>query len=139
LVVPLVGTVPYLVADTGPVAHPVNALFWYVLRGRVDRLTSNTEFRWYLLATATFGAVLSAVLFSGFGVPETVGNVGTTPGNVEDSLRQGLFQVIAIVTTTGYASMDVNQWDASARRYCCSRTSSAGRRPAPSRSFGGCS
>jgi trk system potassium uptake protein TrkH len=91
------------------------ALFWYVLRGEPRRLTDNTEFRSYLLAMAGCGAVVSAVLFLGFGLAETPANVGLIPGEVEDALRQGLFQVVAIVTTTGYASMDVNAWDASAQ------------------------
>ncbi|NIC00026.1 TrkH family potassium uptake protein [Halobacterium sp. R2-5] len=91
------------------------ALFWYVLEGEPERLTRNTEFRSYLLAVVGFGAVVSAVLFAGVGLAETPTNVGTIPGNVEDALRQGLFQVVAIVTTTGYASMDFNTWDASAQ------------------------
>ena len=91
------------------------ALFWYVLRGEPRRLTDNTEFRAYLLVVAGFGAVVSAVLFSGVGLAETPANVDAIAGNVENALRQGLFQVVAIVTTTGYASMDVNTWDASAQ------------------------
>ncbi|MFD1600025.1 TrkH family potassium uptake protein [Halobellus rarus] len=91
------------------------ALFWHVLRGDPRRLTDNSEVRGYLLATAGFGAVISAVLFFGIGLAETPANVGLIPGNFGNALRQGLFQVIAIVTTTGYASMDVNAWDASAQ------------------------
>ncbi|QGX94735.1 TrkH family potassium uptake protein [Haloplanus rallus] len=91
------------------------ALFWYVLKGEPRRLLDNTEFRSYLLAMAGFGAVVSAVLYLGVGLAETPSAVGVIPGNVEGALRQGLFQVIAIVTTTGYASMDVNTWDASAQ------------------------
>ncbi|MFB6270830.1 MAG: TrkH family potassium uptake protein [Halobacterium sp.] len=91
------------------------ALFWYVLRGEPRRLTDNTEFRWYLLAVGLFGAVIAAVLYAGVGLESTPANVGVIPGNVENSLRQGVFQVVAIVTTTGYASMDVNTWDASAK------------------------
>ncbi|AZH24915.1 TrkH family potassium uptake protein [Haloplanus aerogenes] len=91
------------------------ALFWYVLKGKPNRLTGNTEFRSYLLAVAGFGAVISAVLYLGVGLAEMPSNVAVIPGNVESALRQGLFQVIAIVTTTGYASMDVNAWDGSAQ------------------------
>jgi len=105
LVVPLVGTVPYLVAGTN------FALFWYILQGEPRRLTDNTEFRGYLLTVVGFGAVL----YSGAGLAEVPGNVDPIPGNVENSLRQGLFQVVAIVTTTGYASMDVNVWSDSAQ------------------------
>jgi len=91
------------------------ALFWYVLRGDPRRLVGNGEFRAYLLAVAGVGAVVSAVLFLGVGLAETPPNVGTIPGNAENALRQGLFQALAVVTTTGYASMDVNAWDASAQ------------------------
>ncbi|QCJ45947.1 TrkH family potassium uptake protein [Haloprofundus sp. MHR1] len=91
------------------------ALFWYVFRGEPRRLTNNTEFRSYLLAILAFGTVISAVLFLGVGIAEPPANLDIIPGNLENSLRQGLFQVIAIVTTTGYASMDFNTWDASAQ------------------------
>jgi len=91
------------------------ALFWYVLRGEPKRLTGSSEFRSYLLAVVGFGTVISAVLFLGVGLAETPTAIDVVPGNLENSLRQGLFQVIAIVTTTGYASMDVNTWDPSAQ------------------------
>jgi len=91
------------------------ALFWYVLEENPRQLTDNTEFRSYLLAVVGFGALVSAVLYLGVGLAEVAPNVGPIPGNVENALRQGLFQVLAIVTTTGYASTDVNAWDASAQ------------------------
>jgi trk system potassium uptake protein TrkH len=91
------------------------ALFWYVLEGQPRRLIDNAEFRSYLLAVAGVGAVISATLYAGVGIAGATPAVGVIPGNVENALRQGLFQVIAIVTTTGYASMDVNAWDASAQ------------------------
>jgi len=91
------------------------ALFWYVLDGQPGRLTKNTEFRAYLLAIAGFGVVLSALLLAGLGIATAPENVATIPGNLENSLRQGLFQVIAIVTTTGYASMDFNTWHPAAQ------------------------
>jgi trk system potassium uptake protein TrkH len=91
------------------------ALFWYVLQGEPRELIENTEFRSYLLAMTAVGAVISAILFAGVGLNEIPANVDLIPGNVENSLRQGLFQVIAVVTTTGYASMDFNTWDPSAQ------------------------
>ncbi|KPN30024.1 potassium transporter [Halolamina pelagica] len=91
------------------------ALFWHVFNGEPRHLTDNAEFRAYLLVIAGFGAVVSAVLFAGVGMAETPTNVDAVAGNLENALRQGLFQVIAIVTTTGYASMDFNTWDASAQ------------------------
>ncbi|UVE51997.1 TrkH family potassium uptake protein (plasmid) [Haloferax larsenii] len=91
------------------------ALFWYVLKGEPRRLVENSEFRSYLFAMGGFGLLITATLFAGVGLAQTPANVGVIPGNPENALRQGLFQVIAIVTTTGYASMDFNTWDASAQ------------------------
>jgi trk system potassium uptake protein TrkH len=91
------------------------ALFWYVLSGEPRRLTGNAEFRSYLLAMGVVGTILGALLFTGLGLAESPANVAPIPGNVEDSLRQAVFQTAAVVTTTGYASMDFNTWDQSAQ------------------------
>ncbi|QLH83191.1 TrkH family potassium uptake protein [Halosimplex pelagicum] len=86
------------------------ALFWYALDGRIDRLTENAEFRSYLGLMAGVTAVIAALLFTGLGVASAAPNIAPIPGNLENSLRQAAFQVAAIVTTTGYASMDFNHW-----------------------------
>ncbi|MFC6823779.1 TrkH family potassium uptake protein [Halopelagius fulvigenes] len=86
------------------------ALFWYVLQGEPKRLTDNPEFRSYLLAIGVVGLLISVLLGSGVGLATVPSNIGPLVGDVENSLRQGLFQTIAIVTTTGYASMDFNTW-----------------------------
>lgn len=91
------------------------ALFWYVWRGEITELTQNTEFRAYLLVLVAWGIVISGVLYAGVGLAETPIEVGLIPGNVEESLRHGLFQVTSVITTTGYASMDFNTWDHSAQ------------------------
>ncbi|MFC6941422.1 TrkH family potassium uptake protein [Salinirubellus sp. GCM10025818] len=90
------------------------ALFWHASRGRSERLTGNPEFRAYLLAITSVGAVISVLLYLGPGLAETPG-IPALPGNPERALRQGLFQAAAIVTTTGYASMDFNTWSTPAK------------------------
>jgi trk system potassium uptake protein TrkH len=89
------------------------ALYWYALRGDPGRFLRNKEFRAYLGAMAVVGVLLGGLLFAGVGLGTVPSNVGTIPGNTERALRHGLFQSIAIVTTTGYASMDFNTWDQS--------------------------
>ena len=89
------------------------ALYWYAWRGRLERLTGNAEFRSYLLSMGIVGGLLSALLFLGAGLATVPEGVATIPGSLERSLRHGLFQTLAIVTTTGYASMDFNTWSES--------------------------
>ncbi|MFC4358701.1 TrkH family potassium uptake protein [Halobium salinum] len=89
------------------------ALFWYGFRGEPRRLLRNDEFRGYLFAMAVVSALLAGLLFAGVGLAEAPTNIDPIPGNVENALRQAVFQTVAIVTTTGYASMDFNTWDQS--------------------------
>ena len=91
------------------------ALFWRVRQGHPRELTRNPEFRAYLLAITSVGGIVAALLFFGAGLAETPADVPTIPGNPEHALRQGLFQAAAIVTTTGYASMDFNTWSTPAQ------------------------
>jgi trk system potassium uptake protein TrkH len=89
------------------------ALYWYALRGNPERFVGNKEFRSYLGAMGVVGLLLAGLLFAGVGLGVVPTNVATIPGHAERALRHGIFQSVAIVTTTGYASMDFNTWDQS--------------------------
>jgi trk system potassium uptake protein TrkH len=86
------------------------ALFWYALVGKPGKLVGNREFQSYLLAMGALAVFVTALLFTGVGLATTPANVPTIPGELEHAARQAVFQVVAIVTTTGYASMDFNTW-----------------------------
>jgi trk system potassium uptake protein TrkH len=86
------------------------ALFWYVLVGRPGKLVGNREFQSYLLAMGAVSVFVAALLFTGVGLATTPETVPTIPGDPGHATRQAIFQVVAIVTTTGYASMDFNTW-----------------------------
>jgi trk system potassium uptake protein TrkH len=103
------------------------ALFWHALTGDTDRLFEDAEFRFYLGIMGSLTAVLAGLLFVGAGFV-TQAPAGETYDaaylaeytsrivmQVEPSVRQALFQVVSIVTTTGYASMDFNAWSAPAQ------------------------
>ena len=91
------------------------ALLWHALHGRTDKLFGNSEFRTYLGAMGVLGALVAVLLFVDVGLAELPMEVDPIPGNAENSARQALFQVLAIVTTTGYASMDFNTWSTPAQ------------------------
>jgi len=84
------------------------ALFWHVLDGNPSRLWRDVEFRYYLGFIGVIAAVLTGLLFTGAGflAGEGVGLIGSFGA----SLRHSLFQAVAIVTTTGYATQDFNTW-----------------------------
>ena len=86
------------------------ALFWQVFQGDGDALVDNEEFRGYLGIMAVLTAIIAGLLYADVGLAQVPVEVGTIPGVPETSLRHATFQVVSIVTTTGYASMDFNTW-----------------------------
>ncbi len=74
-------------------------LHYLFLRGRLDAYIKDDEFRFYLWLTlgATLVLTVSAVLHS----------VGGGLGGI---LRHAAFQVVSILTTTGFAVTDTEQW-----------------------------
>jgi len=108
--------VPFMVA-----AGTNFALFWHALTGDPGRLFADTEFRTYVGVLGALTAVVAFLLFTGgfAAAPEPDGTfdaayldaVATAvTGAVEPSLRHAAFQVVSIVTTTGYANVDFNAW-----------------------------
>jgi trk system potassium uptake protein TrkH len=91
------------------------ALLWRVRAGDPDRLLHNEEFRVYLGLVVGVGLLAGLLLYAGVGLARDPTNVPQIVGDAEHALRQGLFQAAAIVTTTGYASMDFQMWSAPAK------------------------
>ena len=80
-------------------------LIYFVTQGNFDRLRHSDEFRFYVGILAFFALGVGGVLFVD-GAPYT---------NLEAIARHSLFQVVSIVTTTGYASTDFNLWSSGAK------------------------
>ena len=91
------------------------ALFWRALTGEPGALAEDGEFRAYLGIMAALTAVVAGLLVTGAGTAAVTDAVGPLVGQGEVALRQATFQIISIVTTTGYASMDFNAWSGAAQ------------------------
>jgi trk system potassium uptake protein TrkH len=86
-----------LVAGTNFVLH------YHLLTGKIKNLFKDPEFRFFILIIA-----LGTILITG---DLAVKNVYNLP----NSFRYGLFQVMSITTTTGYATVDFGSWPASSQ------------------------
>jgi trk system potassium uptake protein TrkH len=115
--------VPFMIA-----AGTNFALFWRVLSGDPERLVGDREFRAYAGALGVLTALVAGLLFLGDGFATAVpaggstydaaylsGVRGAVAGSVEPALRHAAFQAAAVVTTTGYASIDFNAWSPAAQ------------------------
>ncbi|MFD1514858.1 TrkH family potassium uptake protein [Halomarina rubra] len=95
--------VPFMV-----VAGTNFALVWRAVNGSPGRLARDTEFRAYLGVMGVVTALLAGLLFTNGATGLDVG--AFVPGDVEEALRHATFQVVSLVTTTGYATSDFAGW-----------------------------
>jgi len=74
-------------------------LFFHMLRGNWEAIRINTEFRWYVGFLLFFCGFATWVLWQ-----------NNTYDNFADALRYGTFQIVSILTTTGFTTADYEQW-----------------------------
>lgn len=73
-------------------------LSYFALKGKFKPVFKNDEFRFYLLIIGVSTLVISLGLIFGHDM------------RVEKAFRDSLFQVVSIITTTGFATADYLQW-----------------------------
>ncbi len=73
-------------------------LSYLAIHGKFDKVFKNEEFKYYILFIIGF----TAIIFSGLLISTQLG--------FELAFRDALFQVVSIITTTGYATTDYLTW-----------------------------
>jgi len=97
------------IAAFSPYVHYVTIFFmliagtsftlnYFILKGRFDKLIENEEFKFYILVILIFSLVTTILLLLG------------DYTNLEKAFRDSLFQVVSIVTTTGFITSDYLLW-----------------------------
>jgi trk system potassium uptake protein len=70
----------------------------FFIKGKIKALFGNDEFRFYLIITVLSSLLLCFFLFTG------------QTNTFSDSLRDSVFQILSILTTTGFSSADFALW-----------------------------
>ena len=73
-------------------------IHYYVLKRNFKKVRENEEVKFYLFVVLTIGILVSTILFIKMEKP------------LEESFREAFFQVISIITCTGFASADYLLW-----------------------------
>ncbi len=81
-------------------------LFYQMVKGNFKEIVKYTELRWYVGFVLFFCLATSLILFEN----------GTYTG-FSDALRYGSFQVVSILTTTGYTTADYTLWPQTAQMF----------------------
>jgi trk system potassium uptake protein TrkH len=80
-------------------------LIYFVASGSLERLRESEEFHFYVGLLTLFAAAVGGILYLD----------GAPYANAEEIVRHSLFQVVSIVTTTGYASANYDLWSSGAK------------------------
>jgi trk system potassium uptake protein TrkH len=75
-------------------------LLYYGSKLKLKKFWKNDEFNWYVMAVLLLTIVITPIVLM------------TTNSGIEQGIRTALFQVVSIITTTGYASANYTEWGA---------------------------
>ncbi|QBA63456.1 TrkH family potassium uptake protein [Muriicola soli] len=84
-------------------------LSYFVFKGKVQKVLRDEEFKFYAILTAIFVLAVGMVIYFRADVPVSEYHPMVL-GDLESSFRHGLFQVVAVITTTGFVSADFTAW-----------------------------
>ncbi len=73
-------------------------IHYYLIKRDFHKIKVNEEFKFYFFVVLLIGLVITSILFFKMNKP------------FEESFREGFFQVISIITCTGFASADYLLW-----------------------------
>jgi trk system potassium uptake protein TrkH len=85
-------------------------LIYFGLTGRIKKIIQDTELKWYISFISIFTLFITIALFVSVDLTQTDVFHPQIYGKLESSFRHALFQVVAIVTTTGFVTGDFISW-----------------------------
>ena len=85
-------------------------LSYFAFKGRFSKILKDTEFKWY--ASFVFGFSIIGGLLIYFQADPSVSSINhpMVLGEFESAFRHSTFQVLAVITTTGFVTADYTLW-----------------------------
>ncbi|GGD44921.1 TrkH family potassium uptake protein [Muriicola marianensis] len=84
-------------------------LSYFAFKGKVQKVLRDEEFKYYVIFTFLIVIAVALVIFFMAEVPVSDYHPKVL-GQAESAFRHALFQVVAVVTTTGFVSADFTAW-----------------------------
>ncbi|MBQ4916100.1 TrkH family potassium uptake protein [Maribacter sp. MMG018] len=83
---------------------------YFAFKGKIQKILKDEEFRYYSILVLLFTLVVSFAVYYQANITELTPGYPMVLGKAESAFRHGLFQVISVITTTGFVSADFTQW-----------------------------
>jgi trk system potassium uptake protein TrkH len=85
-------------------------LSYFAFKGKVQKIIQDEEFKLYFKFIAIFTVIAAIIIYFRADVSASSINHPMVWGEGESAIRHALFQVLAIVTTTGFVTADYTMW-----------------------------
>ena len=85
-------------------------LSYYLFKGNVIKIVKDDEFKLYFKFIAIFTIIAALLIYFRADISQSSVEHPMILGEGESAIRHGLFQVLAIVTTTGFVTADYTMW-----------------------------
>lgn len=85
-------------------------LSYFIFKGKISRILGDEEFRFYLLFIVLATILVGTMIY----FEPTITTIGVDDtmvfGRLESSFRHAMFQIISVITTTGFVTADFTAW-----------------------------
>ncbi|QYA24155.1 TrkH family potassium uptake protein [Gramella sp. MT6] len=85
-------------------------LSYFAFKGKISKVLHDDEFKWYIIFIAGFTAISALIVYFQADVSISSIDHPMVWGEGESAFRHSLFQVLTIITTTGFVSADYTMW-----------------------------
>jgi trk system potassium uptake protein TrkH len=85
-------------------------LSYFAFKGKIQKIIKDEEFKLYFKFIAIFTIIASIIIYFRADISASAIVHPMVWGEAESAFRHGLFQVLAIITTTGFVTADFTMW-----------------------------
>ena len=103
-------TIQYIIMTFMFLAGTNFVLSYFAFKGRVQKIIKDDEFKLYFKFIIVFTIIAALVIYFKADISHSKVDHPMVLGELESSFRHALFQVLAIITTTGFVTADYTMW-----------------------------
>ena len=85
-------------------------LSYYLFKGKVSKIIQDDEFKLYFKFIAIFTIIAASLIYFRADISKSTIAHPMVFGEAESAIRHALFQVLTVITTTGFVSADYTMW-----------------------------
>lgn len=83
---------------------------YFAFKRKFQRILKDEEWKFYALAVLLFSVIVACVIYFKANINTDTPGYPMVWGKAESSFRHAIFQVVSVITTTGFVSADFTQW-----------------------------